>query len=32
MPELSKKLNAGDKLSDEDMAALRKELEVFGKN
>ncbi len=32
MPELSKKLNAGDKLSDEDIEALKKELEVFGKN
>ena len=32
MPELSTKLNAGDKLSDEDMAALRQNLEAYGKN
>ena len=31
MPELSKSLNEGAKLSDEDMAALRTKLEEYGK-
>ena len=32
MPELSAKLNAGDKLSDEDIAALKENLEAYAKN
>ncbi len=32
MPDLSAKLNAGDKLSDEDTAALKENLEAYGKN
>lgn len=32
MPDLSAKLNAGDKLSDEDIAALKENLEAYGKN
>jgi len=32
MPELCKKINNGEKLSDEDMNALRTELETFAKN
>ena len=31
MPELDKRLNEGDKLSDEDKELLRKELEAYGK-
>ena len=32
MSELSAKLNAGDKLSDDDMTSLKQHLEVYGKN
>ena len=32
MPELSAKLNAGEKLSDEDIASLKQNLEAYGKN
>ena len=31
MPELDKRLNEGDKLSDEDKDALRAQLEAYGK-
>ena len=32
MPELSKKLNSGDKLSDDDIKELKVQLETYGKN
>ncbi len=32
MPELSAKLNVGDKLSDEDISSLKQHLEAYGKN
>ena len=31
MPELDKRLNEGDKLSDDDKEALREQLEAYGK-